>query len=210
VDAAIREMHEEEILEACSTLALSFDEDPLYRFLFPESGVRRRWLEVIMAAALHDALPEGTVFVAGGGAETGVMTLIPPGAYPTPARRALGFVVRRKARPGIPFPRWRLLRSGIGALRAVGRVHFDGPHYYLPVIGVHPDSHGQGLGGALVAHAVELARRDGVSVYLETANPRNLGFYRRFGFELRDEIAAPGGGPPLWTMLRPAETGGEA
>lgn len=195
---------------ARATLAISFDEDPLYRFLLPEAGVRRRWLEVIMAAALHDALPDGAVFVPGAGAGSGVMLLIPPGAYPTPSRRAFGFLFRRKPRPKIPFPRWRLLRSGFGALRAVGRVHVLEPHYYLPVIGVHPDHHGRGLGGTLVRHAVELAERDGVAVYLETANQRNLGFYDRYGFQLRDEISTPGGGPPLWTMLRPAAAGGEA
>jgi ribosomal protein S18 acetylase RimI-like enzyme len=135
------------------------------------------------------------------------MSLIPPGAYPTPSGRMFGFLFRRKPRPDIPWPPWRILRSGIGALRAVGRVHYKEPHYYLPVIGVHPDYHGKGLGGALVRHAVALADRDGVAIYLETANQSNLGFYRRFGFELLDEVETPGGGPPLWTMARPSAAG---
>jgi len=203
VGTAIRDLREEAILEACATLAISFDEDPLWLFLVPEADKRRRWLPVIMAAALHDALPDGAVFVPEAGAGAGVMSLIPPGAYPTPTRRALGFLFRRKLRPDIPWPPWRLLRSGIGALRAVGRVHYREPHYYLPVIGVHPDHHGQGLGGALVRHAVTLAERDGVAIYLETANQSNLGFYRR-----ATELASGAGGRGLRVWLRRIEAVG--
>lgn len=50
------------------------------------------------------------------------------------------------------------------------------------------------------ANAVRpLAAAAAVPVWLETSNPRNLAYYRRLGFEVVDELAAPPV-PPVWTM----------
>ena len=58
------------------------------------------------------------------------------------------------------------------------------PHYYLGVIGVHPDSHGRGIGMQLLRSFCDLSAGDPLScgVYLETAQESNLGFYKRAGF----------------------------
>ena len=52
-----------------------------------------------------------------------------------------------------------------------------------------------------------LARSDveGVPIYLESSNPRNLTFYRRYGFEdYGPRIDLPESGPQLQQMLRPS------
>jgi GNAT superfamily N-acetyltransferase len=58
---------------------------------------------------------------------------------------------------------------------------------------------GKGHGGALLRHALRIARDAGVPAHLETGNPANLPLYRRFGLEVRQEIVSHGG-PPLWVM----------
>lgn len=60
----------------------------------------------------------------------------------------------------------------------------DTPHYYLGVIGVDPSMHGLGFGRQLLNSFCDLSARDPLSggVYLETANPSNVQFYKRAGF----------------------------
>ena len=62
-------------------------------------------------------------------------------------------------------------------------------HYYLGVLGVHPELQGRGAGKALLEAYCEASLADGRSggVYLDTANPRSLAFYDRNGFERRGE-----------------------
>lgn len=67
------------------------------------------------------------------------------------------------------------------------------------VLGVHPSQKGRGLGGALLCDVEGIAKSERVVAHLETSNPDNLGLYRRFGYEVQEEITAHGG-PPLWTM----------
>ena len=75
------------------------------------------------------------------------------------------------------------------------------PMWFLDILAVHPDSQGSGVGSALVRHGLELAKRDGVPAILETGNPRNVEYYRSFGFEVVHAEVAPGGGPMVWFMV---------
>jgi ribosomal protein S18 acetylase RimI-like enzyme len=81
--------------------------------------------------------------------------------------------------------------------------HPHEPHWYLPLIGVDPVQQGNGLGDALMAHALARCDQDRVPAYLESSNPRNISLYRRHGFEPLGEIRA-GSSPPLVPMLRRA------
>ena len=77
------------------------------------------------------------------------------------------------------------------------------PHYYLGVIGVHPDLHGRGVGTKLLGSFCDLARNDPLSrgVYLETAQESNLAFYQRAGFV--ETASGKLGQATLWCMYRP-------
>ncbi|TNF31223.1 MAG: GNAT family N-acetyltransferase, partial [Deltaproteobacteria bacterium] len=81
--------------------------------------------------------------------------------------------------------------------------HPRAPHWHLFQLGVDPARQGHGLGRAIMEHAVALADADRVPAYLETSNPVNLPFYRRFGFEVLETLSGGGDMPPVWTMLRP-------
>jgi hypothetical protein len=51
-------------------------------------------------------------------------------------------------------------------------------------------------------HGLAETDAEGVGSYLETQNEDNLGYYRRFGYELRETLRPVDGGPPLFTMWR--------
>jgi GNAT superfamily N-acetyltransferase len=62
-----------------------------------------------------------------------------------------------------------------------------------------------GIGARLLEPFIERADREAVPIYLESSNPRNLTFYRRYGFEnLGYAIDLPGAGPMLQPMWRHA------
>ena len=80
----------------------------------------------------------------------------------------------------------------------------DEPHYYLSLLGTHPDHRGKGIGMALLEHDLALIDADGFPAYLESSNPANNHRYAGVGFEEVGEFSYPGGGPVVTTMWRPA------
>jgi len=60
------------------------------------------------------------------------------------------------------------------------------PHYYLSVIGIHPDFQGCGFGRVLLdtIHEMSESHPTSTGVYLETANPVNVPLYEHFGYQL--------------------------
>ncbi len=78
-------------------------------------------------------------------------------------------------------------------------------HYYLLMLGVHPQAQGKGVGKILMNHLLERAEQESMPVYLETQSERNLDLYRRFGFNVVIEDSVPGiTGLKSWGMRRSA------
>lgn len=80
------------------------------------------------------------------------------------------------------------------------------PHWYLNAIAVRRGVRSRGAGARLLEPFLERADGEGIPVYLESSNPRNLGFYRRYGFSecgpcvaLDDEDARL---QPMWRAVR--------
>jgi ribosomal protein S18 acetylase RimI-like enzyme len=69
------------------------------------------------------------------------------------------------------------------------------------MIGVDPKAQGNGLGSELMRYSVTRFDRDGALAYLETANPRNIPLYQRFGFEVMEPFQM-GAAPRMTPMLR--------
>jgi GNAT superfamily N-acetyltransferase len=84
----------------------------------------------------------------------------------------------------------------------MARVHPRERHWYLPLMGVDLTRQGQGIGTALLQHAMERVDRTGLPSYLESSNGANLSFYRRFGFEPIGSLRV-GDSPELVPMYRP-------
>jgi GNAT superfamily N-acetyltransferase len=78
------------------------------------------------------------------------------------------------------------------------------PHYYLSLLGTHPDHRGNGIGMRLLAHDLEQIDAEHLPTYLESSNPANNHRYASVGFQAHGEFCYPGGGPVVTTMWRPA------
>jgi ribosomal protein S18 acetylase RimI-like enzyme len=197
----MRTLAPEEIPTAARLLARAFDADPLFRWLYPTDAKRAGWVEWFMSATLRQAMHAECVFALDDDQGlAGVANCIAPGRFP------LGTMSFVRAGLALPpsLPTWRSLREGVSLDRAVLERHPPVPHWYLYVLGVEPRALGRGHGGALLRHVVGRADEDGVPTHLETANPKNLTLYRKFGFEVVEEIVR-GEAPPVWVMTRPAK-----
>jgi ribosomal protein S18 acetylase RimI-like enzyme len=102
------------------------------------------------------------------------------------------------------YPRPHSLKVGGVYLRELLNVHPKEPHWYLMLLAVEPIAQRQGVGTMLMDDGVARIDDEHVAAYLETQKLDNLAYYRRFGFELRETLQPMPGGPPYYTMWRPA------
>jgi GNAT superfamily N-acetyltransferase len=81
----------------------------------------------------------------------------------------------------------------------------EGPYYFVGMLGVLPVLQGKGMGGALLDHAATIAQADSVArgVCLATEDEKNVGYYRRFGYEVVGEAQV--GDVHTWCLFRPNE-----
>lgn len=187
----------DQLPEASRAVAAAFDDDPMTSFLYPGSSRRRGYVWAI-AAGLRMALPLGATYTTPAPGIEGVAAFRPPGRHPRPWWvEAWQF---RAAPLRVPLgTTLRLMRVS----DALSRVHPKEPHWYLETLAVRPDRQRQGVGSFLIMPTLEQADRDALPVYLETTKPANVTYYRRFGFEVLQELTVAGGELRVWTMLRP-------
>ena len=78
----------------------------------------------------------------------------------------------------------------------------DTPHYYLSLLGTHPDHRGKGLGMALLRENLAAIDEEDMPAYLESSNPANNQRYESVGFKVVCTYQAPNNGPIISGMWR--------
>ncbi|MDQ1437443.1 MAG: hypothetical protein QOK43_1072 [Acidimicrobiaceae bacterium] len=176
------------------TLARAFADDPVTTWIFPSASYHDRLRRYFVMHLDKIAMRHDLTYTTEG--NRGGAIWLPPGAWeltPRDILRTLPATVRALG-PRLAF-----------ALRTVlhiERRHPRAPHYYLATLGTHPSHQGQGVGSALLQPVLDRCDREGLPAYLESSKERNVPFYARHGFAVTEELALPGGGPPLWLMWR--------
>jgi GNAT superfamily N-acetyltransferase len=175
----------DELEALAETLALAFREDPVWSWGF---SVQERGLEGMRAAwrlFLHSALEYDWVWRTEDGSAVALWT--PPGRadllpedeerFEPLMREALGAEAERLLEA---FERFEEARP-------------SEPHYYLSLLGTHPDRSGQGWGMGLLADNLTRIDAEGAAAYLESSNSANVPRYERLGFAVFDQFAVSEG-----------------
>jgi GNAT superfamily N-acetyltransferase len=189
--------------DAAMVAARAFHDDPFFEYLDPRGVRRARGLAIFWRATIASQGPKAQILGARkpDGRLVGVSVVIPPKGYPPPnkdlARQMVG-AVRAMA------PRPVALRDGLRYLLAIEKAHPRHPLSYLLLLVVDPSAQRSGIGARLQEDQLGAADKDGLECYLETQKPENIAYYRRFGYDVAEELRPVKGGPPLWTMKRPA------
>ncbi len=187
--------------EAAVVATRAFQFDPFFVHLAPKPLIRARGLALFWRSELGVLGDRAEPFGAfdHDGRLIGVSVWVKPGGYPLP----IGAQLRQAAgafRALIPQP--SALVMGSKYLLAIDKAHPREPLWYLLMLVTDPPVQRRGIGGALQEVILEKADAEGLSAYLETQNAHNLPYYRRFGYEVVEELHPVAGGPPLWTMRR--------
>jgi GNAT superfamily N-acetyltransferase len=187
--APVRESDRE---RAISTITSAFVDDPVERWLFPESERYLRYFPEFIAAFAGPAFAQQTAWRLG--EFTAVALWLPPGAEPD--GEAIAAVLSEGVSP-------QKLGDTFAVLGQMDEAHPEFPHWYLPWLGVEQARQSAGLGGRLLKHCLAIVDDAHLPAYLETPNPRTVPFYERHGFEVT-AVARAGECPPLTLMLRGA------
>lgn len=174
-------------------LARAFADDPVTAWFYPSDRRRPAQARRLFAVRLRQLAPQREIYTTADCSGAALWTL--PDRWREDARQLLMLA------PVVPDVLPRLRRT----LRAMGEIeyrHPSEPHFYLSVLGTDPQRRGEGIGSAVMRPVLDRCDADGVPAYLESSNEDNLSLYRRHGFEVRERITLPGGGPPLWLMWR--------
>ena len=191
----VRAADAHELAEVGRVLAAAFDDDPVWTWFSPPSPRRpQRMARWFTREADSQQRSHGEVLV--DDEVRGAAIWCPPERW----KSSLAETVRL-AGPSLRLFRQRTPRA-VGALSTLERSHPSAPaHWYLALLGTDPAHQGHGVGSALIGAVTDRCDTEGLGAYLESSKERNVAFYARHGFEVRDQVTLDGG-PPLWLMWR--------
>jgi GNAT superfamily N-acetyltransferase len=191
-----------ELDDAAMVAARAFHNDPFFEYLDPHGITRARGLALFWRSELAALGPDTRLTGArtADGRLVGVSAWLPPGAYPLPIasqlRQLAGAARAMVLRPPA-------LWKGLRYLMAIDKAHPKDQLWYLLLLVVDPSAQRSGIGARLQEEGMASADKEGLDCYLETQKPENLVYYRRFGYDVDQELRPVKDGPPLWTMRRP-------
>jgi ribosomal protein S18 acetylase RimI-like enzyme len=176
-------------------LAAAFADDPVWQWLAsPRADWTRRATAWFEAEARSQLAGHGEVLVDSDG--RGCAIWAPPGHWKSTPSEGLALAV-----PSVRLFGRNLLTS-VRMLSAMEKLHPpEPPHWYLAIIGTDPRHQGSGVGSALIRTITDRCDEEATACYLESSKERNVPFYARHGFAVRDEVRRRGA-PPMWTMWR--------
>ncbi len=190
----VRVATENDVDGITATLAAAFAADPLWSWAFPDGeGLATVW-GLVVASALRR---HGWVWIADDYAATSV--------WVSPGETELTEAEEASLEPML----FDLVDSRapevMELFERLERAHpEEPPHYYLSLLGTHPDYRGKGLGMALLADNLARIDAERMPAYLESSNPANDARYERQGFARAGEVLRPDGKQTVSTMWRPA------
>jgi len=194
-DTSVRRITRVDFPAVLRTLVRAFDDDPWFNFVAAQDARRRERIAAWLRRGLiRRSFPYGETYTT---AEfSGVALWIPP--HSTDDGPFDEIEVRLAL---LRVAGWRRAAEVRRAMRLIDAGHSDAPSMELRVIGVDPDAQGRGIGRALVQPMLDRCDAGGIPVTLMCTKQPNVGFYRRFGFEVTSDVDLPSG-PRLWHMRR--------
>jgi ribosomal protein S18 acetylase RimI-like enzyme len=187
---------------AAGTFARAFFDDPLFAYIQPDEGKRKRvvgaqirlMVNIGLRCGVSDATPDAK----------GVVVWMPPGQEPSPMDMLRAGALSVPFRSGFsPFVRF------MGAMNESDKAHaqaIEGHHWYLVGAAVDPELHGRGVGTAVIEHGLARVDGDGSPAYLETSRERNVPYWQRFGFDVAFTDRLGKDSVQYWGMVRPARS----
>jgi ribosomal protein S18 acetylase RimI-like enzyme len=196
-DVQIRELGPENFSAALELVTRAMGNNPLHVRILGDDPVRHVLrVERLQGALLRSVVARGELLGAEGtGGLAGILGMA--GRRPRPDE-AVKLVLAILAR----FPPGVTLRTAWWLGQWVKRLPGQ-PFWHVGPVAVDVHLQRKGIGSALMRAFCERMDKQGSLAYLETDKPKNVAFYRKFGFEVVDEAVVLG--VPNWFMARQAQ-----
>ncbi|MCD9873879.1 GNAT family N-acetyltransferase [Streptomyces guryensis] len=175
----------------------AFQDDPVSSWVFPGDEYRRRTHHRLMAAFTGIVLAEGRIDVTEDGSACALWLSVPGAEHGAEEDTADDGPAQLRAAVDPGNERIELIGRLTAEIHPAGRAH-----EYLWMIGVTPEHQGEGIGSALVQHALDRCDREGLPACLEASSARSRALYERLGFELTGRPLDLPDGPQMWPMWR--------
>lgn len=189
-----------DISQAAVALAQAFADDPMVTWFAGDSTSPERVdrsAAAFFAPCLTAGLRRGHTYVAGDGPDLDSVAVWSPPDVEMLDDHDIEQLAAAVVATYDDHAMGRLMM--LGELTGEHHPH-DTPHFYLFMLGAVV--RGRGAGSQTIAPVLERCDTDGVGAYLESSNPRNIGFYQRLGFEVTWEETPEPGGPVISGMWR--------
>jgi ribosomal protein S18 acetylase RimI-like enzyme len=154
---------------ALSSLVAAFVNDPVLRHLFPDDVTYPRYAAAFFGRLFDKRVNQGTIWTIGNGASLAMWDA--PMAVDAPTSLT----------PELPADALARVEAYDKAIHSALPTT---PHWYLGVLGTHPDHAGRRWGHAVMRAGLRRAAADGLPAVLETSNPGNVEVYRKAGWEI--------------------------
>ncbi len=200
---SVRPVGPDDIHHLAGVLSRANRDDPFLTWLVPDTDRRARLVDgffELMLRKLWLRVPGRHVSTTS--TRAGVAIWAEPDRWRVPPRRRIRVVPGMVRVFGL-----RTVARTAGVARVVEKHHPTEPHWYLQELATDPAHQRTGVGGALIQPTLDRCDREGLPAYLETWKLENVAYYRRHGFEVREELDLPKGAPHVWLMWREPRDG---
>lgn len=196
--STIRRARSDERPAVVATLADAFSADPLFAWLtaaFPGPALRDRTAIIFDSLTrIELAKPDHLVVVSDDGAGAAV--------WKRPDRWKMSGGEGLRSLPALIRACGVLTPRALRTFSAIEQLHPPTEHYYLEALGTRSEAQGTGIGSAVIREGLDRCDAERLPAYLESSNPRNLGFYARHGFVETGVVPLGDDGPVVTTMWR--------
>ncbi len=177
------------------TFGAAFEDDPVARWTIGTRRTTDARVGRLYQALTDGHLDDGLSTISADGRCAAIWAA--PNHFRVPARKLLRHVpavVRTLGPRGC---------ARVLSMAEVEKLHPPEPHYYLAILGTHPDRQGRGYAAEALAPVLRRADEEGTGCYLESSKESNVPWYNRQGFEVTGtHDLGRGDGPRLWLMWR--------
>jgi ribosomal protein S18 acetylase RimI-like enzyme len=194
-------MSADQLGAAAGVMARGFQNDPLFRAIWPDPDERAASLKQLARWDLADAGPGDTVLVTAGSVE-GVAKSIRSDTH-----KPLNEDDFHRLEVELTPHAWQRFKEVHAFSFAEQQLKAKSPeaHWYLQALAVSPEHQGRGIGSTLLDSLHARADADGLPTTLLTFQSRNVSLYQRNGYQIVAEGTEPSQGLPFWCMKRQPE-----
>ena len=195
------QLTKDQIEPACRVLTRAFHDDPLFGLHFyPNESKRKKKLPFTMNIFLKYGLRYGEVYATSSNVEGVAIWVKSPNDHMTMWRSfrcgGLSYYVKVRGKA------IKIQMSADEFITSIRKRVAPSNYWNLKLIGVEPSYQGKGFGGILLKAMLKQIDRESLPCYLETENEKNISFYQRYGFKVRDESQIPDSKVINWALLR--------